>query len=162
MSDFGNFAIFELEQKPSIRCLLQLHQKQQHFDVEAAIEIIMAHRAMIDDYFSIIITDDLFLTGLPVILKNYIPNFRKLPKFLYDLACNVDWSDEMVCFKSYGECVSQFYSLSNAHLDDKLDEKMRDNLFPFIRKKLKPSSLMAGCIFKVTDVPTLYKVFHRC
>lgn len=154
--------MIELENSPSIETLLLHYRQQQEFNVKAAVDVIVPHRAMIDDYFSVVITDDNLLQALPIVVNGHIPNFEKLPRFLFDLAFAVDWASEKKCFRSFGECLARFYSVSIVEESERIEEKMRDHLFPIIQKKFKPSSSLKESVFSVTNVPTLYKVFHRC
>lgn len=162
LADFGNFGVIELESKPPVQDLLQCHHEKQEFNIEAAIDIIKTHQAMIHDYFSVVISSDLRLVSLPIVVNGYIPNFKKLPQFLYDLAYEVDWTEEKRCFRSFGECLSKFYSISSFNEDVNFESIIRDNVFPLIQRKLNPSSSIKDHMYAVTNVPTLYKVFHRC
>lgn len=52
-------------------------------------DILIQRRDMIAEYFALKITAEGVLTSLPLLLKNYTPNFGKLPSFLRRLGRNV-------------------------------------------------------------------------
>jgi DNA mismatch repair protein MLH1 len=52
-------------------------------------EVLIQRRDMIAEYFSLGITKEGILTSIPFLLKNYTPNYGKLPPFLRRLGRNV-------------------------------------------------------------------------
>jgi DNA mismatch repair protein MLH1 len=52
-------------------------------------EVLIQRRDMIAEYFSLGITKEGILTSIPLLLKNYTPNYGKLPLFLRRLGRNV-------------------------------------------------------------------------
>ena len=44
---------------------------------------------MIQEYFSLVITEEGILTRIPLLLKNYTPSYGKLPTFIRRLGRNV-------------------------------------------------------------------------
>jgi hypothetical protein len=56
------------------------------------VDIVMTRRDMLADYFSLTITADGKVEGLPLLLQDYIPNLDKLPHFLMRLGPQV-WND---------------------------------------------------------------------
>lgn len=56
---------------------------------KATIDILTQRREMIEEYFTLAITQDGLLTSLPLLLKDYTPHYGKLPSFLRRLGRNV-------------------------------------------------------------------------
>ncbi|KAI1918770.1 DNA mismatch repair protein Mlh1 [Ophidiomyces ophidiicola] len=77
-------------------------------------ETIAAHlierREMLNEYFSISISDDGNLLSIPLLLKNYMPSLAKLPRFLLRLGPYVDWTNEEACFRSFLKELAAFYT----------------------------------------------------
>jgi DNA mismatch repair protein MLH1 len=52
-------------------------------------EVLIQRKDMIAEYFSLCITKEGILTSIPLLLKNYTPNYGKLPPFIRRLGLNV-------------------------------------------------------------------------
>jgi hypothetical protein len=53
------------------------------------VEVIMARRDMLAEYFSVHVSPDCMVESLPLLLRDYAPNLDKLPKFLMRLGPQV-------------------------------------------------------------------------
>jgi hypothetical protein len=53
----------------------------------------------------------LYLTGLPVLLEGYVPDFSRLPRLVLQLARDVEWETEMDCFRSLAAALADFHAL---------------------------------------------------
>jgi hypothetical protein len=51
---------------------------------------LVSKREMLQEYFSICITEDGHLSAIPILIKGYIPNLEKLPDFLWRLGSEVN------------------------------------------------------------------------
>ncbi|KAI5305256.1 tyrosine/serine/threonine protein phosphatase pps1 [Ascosphaera pollenicola] len=134
---FGNFGIIKLESSPRLQDLLslaasaELDEHRQHvregklgttgaadkdeeFDVDTVTariaEQLIERREMLQNYFSLTISEDGCLETLPLLLKGYIPSLSRLPRFLLRLGPFVDWSDEQACFKTFLMELATFYT----------------------------------------------------
>ncbi|KAI5284562.1 DNA mismatch repair protein, partial [Ascosphaera aggregata] len=106
VSEFGNFGMIRLESSPRLQDLLslaasaELDEHRQHIregkegttgaadkDEDVDVETVTARiadqlierREMLEEYFSLTITEDGCLKTLPLLLKGYIPSLAKLP-----------------------------------------------------------------------------------
>ncbi|KAG4030638.1 hypothetical protein MFRU_011g00960 [Monilinia fructicola] len=125
LTDFGNFGQIRFNPPLSLSSLLTLaatHEKatapptispEDDFEIEDVVEIVseqlISRREMLQEYFSLSITPDGLLEGIPLLLKNYTPALSKLPQFLLRLGPHVNWTDEKECFSSFLEELSRFY-----------------------------------------------------
>ncbi|KAF7886351.1 hypothetical protein EAF00_010454 [Botryotinia globosa] len=125
LTDFGNFGEIRFNPPLSLASLLTLaatHEKatqppntspEDEFEVEDVVEIVseqlISRREMLQEYFSLSITPDGLLEGIPLLLKNYTPALSKLPQFLLRLGPHVNWNDEKECFSSFLQELARFY-----------------------------------------------------
>ena len=135
---------------------------------------------MLADYFSLEMEDiegSLHLTGIPLLLENYCPWFGGLPNYLCMLATEVDWSDEMECFKTFVQVTASFYSVREVKgREARFDMGQHGGaagdwrhvvehiVFPAIKRRLLPPKdcLSDKTLVQVANLPDLYKVFERC
>ncbi|CAH8521870.1 unnamed protein product [Schistosoma bovis] len=90
--------------------------------VKKATATLVQHASMLWDYFSIKITTDSngnqVLTGIPLIIADYIPELNQLPIYVTKLATQVSWSVESVCFENICCITANFYAVSSSSLFD--------------------------------------------
>ena len=53
---------------------------------------------MLDDYFSLEITENGELATIPLLLEGFVPFFGGLPMMILRLATEVNWDEEEPCF----------------------------------------------------------------
>ncbi|PYH83858.1 putative DNA mismatch repair protein Mlh1 [Aspergillus uvarum CBS 121591] len=136
LTDFGNFGVITLDPAPQLIDLLRIAAEAEAEEAAdhqnttsppppipsttAAAEIytkapeviaqtLLARREMLNEYFSLQISEDGALVSLPLLLKGYLPCLAKLPKFLLRLGPYVDWSNEEACFRSFLRELAAFY-----------------------------------------------------
>ena len=102
----------------------------------------MARREMLQEYFSLTISENGLVETLPMLLRDYTPNLDKLPLFLMRLGpqvrqqpfnCNmnsvltgpttraqVDWTAEQLCFDTFLRELAFFY-VPEPLLDERLE-----------------------------------------
>jgi DNA mismatch repair protein MLH1 len=136
---------------------------------QAASLTISEKREMLYDYFSIEIDSDGNLTTLPILVDGHVPSWGQLPRFIYSLALDVDWSRELACFRSLGRVIAEFYSSPKFDTSEvkagvsESGQSIDYLIFSFIKKSLKPSNeLFKHCNYFKTNVFQLYRVFERC
>jgi DNA mismatch repair protein MLH1 len=137
---------------------------------------------MINEYFSISLSDSGKLESIPMLLKGYTPNLDRLPHFLLCLGTRIDWTDEKECFESILRELAFFYSprqLSEGVEGEKEggeegeaggeEEKharwqLEHILWPSMRKytNWKRESLSNGDLKQVANLPDLFRIFERC
>lgn len=136
LTDFGNFGKINLESSPRLVDLLSLaaategdEYRRHHiataareqssaeiepvdFDriVTAVATQLIERREMLEEYFSLSISEDGNLLSIPLLLKGYMPSLAKLPRFLLRLGPYVDWTDEEACFRTLLRELAAFYT----------------------------------------------------
>ncbi|KAI9045219.1 mismatch repair ATPase MLH1 [Aspergillus affinis] len=137
LTDFGNFGVIKLDPAPKLIDLLRIAastEREEHESQAArqkkkpsrereqeANEIftnaadmvantLMEKREMLDEYFSLQISEDGDLLTIPLLLKGYLPSLGKLPRFLLRLGPYVDWSNEGECFRTFLRELAAFYT----------------------------------------------------
>lgn len=131
LTDFGNFGVINLESSPKLADLIslaaveELRQKENaenndadpnvnEIDVDYITTTVANHlierREMLNEYFSLSITEDGSLLSLPMLIKGYMPSLAKLPRFLLRLGPYVDWTTEEACFRTFLHELALFYT----------------------------------------------------
>ena len=137
---------------------------------------------MLLEYFSLEISDDGMLEGLPLMVKGYTPPMSKLADFMLRLGPRVDWTDEEACFDSFLRELAAWYMPEPFPEDDAKDESMsgietseeealrrkhveralEHVLFPAFRSRLIATRDLKKGVVEVADLKGLYRVFERC
>ncbi|KAJ7207096.1 histidine kinase-like ATPase [Mycena pura] len=185
LRQFGNFSRLKLEPAPPLRTLVEIAVEQENTTEESGltkpqivdriVEILMARRDMLAEYFSFDITPSGLIQSLPLVLRGYTPNLNKLPSFLMRLGPQVDWTSEAECFDSFLRELASFYApgpLCPSADPETEEEKVQDKaerwqiqhiLFPSLRRYFAaPKSLLDRDVVQIASLPDLYKVFERC
>jgi DNA mismatch repair protein MLH1 len=100
LRQFGAFHRIKLEPAPSLSDLLEIAIEDEGDKIRSngldttkvhagVLDLLMDKREMVDEYFSLRITEDGLVETLPLILKGYMPNLDRLPHFLLCLATEV-------------------------------------------------------------------------
>lgn len=126
LTDFGNFGVIKLEPPPKVVDLLQIAAEAEQEEhkinngdeaesifanaAEMVAQTLIERREMLDEYFSIKISDEGELLTIPLLLKGYVPSLAKLPLFLLRLGPYVDWSSEGECFRTFLRELAAFYT----------------------------------------------------
>jgi DNA mismatch repair protein MLH1 len=134
LTDFGNFGVIKLDPPPKLVDLMRLgaeierseHQSTSDTNIgtdeieeimsrapEIVSETLIERRDMLDEYFSIKISDEGELSTIPLLLKGYLPSLTKLPRFLLRLGPYVTWTSEEECFRSFLRELAAFYTPEN-------------------------------------------------
>ncbi|OCF38700.1 DNA mismatch repair protein MLH1 [Kwoniella heveanensis CBS 569] len=120
LRQFGAFNRLRLQPAPELRELLHLAAEDEPGILEAGLEIdevveeiatlLTDRKEMIDEYFSLSISDNGKVETLPMLLTGYTPNLDRLPHFLLCLGTRVNWESEKECFVSFLRELAFFYS----------------------------------------------------
>ena len=191
LTDFGNFGSIRFNPPISLRELLDTGVKQartlepdaeaEGFDWDevapAVFEQVMSRKDMLAEYFSIDISAEGELLGIPLMLKAYMPSLGKLPNFLLRLGPHVDWTDEKGCFQSFLRELASFYvpealppePTDGSHEDKEIAKRRRELgkmielvLFPAFKARLVATRGMLKGVVEVANLKGLYRVFERC
>ncbi|XP_075068728.1 DNA mismatch repair protein Mlh1 [Mixophyes fleayi] len=188
--DFGNFGVMRLSESAPIYDLAMLaldipesgwteEDGPKESLAEYIVQFLQKKSEMLKDYFSLEIDEEGNLTGLPLLIDNYIPPLEGLPLFILRLATEVNWDDEGECFQSFSKECSMFYSLRKQYIEqESASTEDKDPglnptswrwttehiLYKFFRTHLLPPKPFAedGSILQLANLPDLYKVFERC
>jgi DNA mismatch repair protein MLH1 len=152
-------------------------------------QVLIGHRELLSEYFSIDISAEGELSSLPVVLEQFVPDLDLTPLLLLRIASCVDWNSEQECFRTMARELGDFCCLQPAmdgESDEWLDtvdvahgnvaqdsvrtaqaarrEAMEHVLFPAFKRLLKPTTRMVsdGSFVNVASLDKLYKVFERC
>ncbi|XP_039272664.2 DNA mismatch repair protein Mlh1-like [Styela clava] len=151
--DFGNFGIFRLsEPAPTIELVkLALDDEESGWKpadgnksdlANHIVEFLKDKADMLSDYFSFEVDGNGNITGIPMLLKDYIPSMEGLPMFVLRLTTEVDWETEIDCFKTFCRECARFYSVRKGFID--LLEIIKD-------AKLDDECEMLDSSFSATD-----------
>lgn len=143
---------------------------------------------MLEEYFSLSITEDGKLESLPLIVPGYTPNLSKLPLCAFLHSCpfsrrslnsssvvlirigiQVDWTAEKPCFESFIRELAFFYVPGPAPFADDMElpkeqeanekRQIQHVVFPAAKQYLlPPTRLLKKDVVQVTSLESLYKV----
>ncbi|KAJ1534924.1 DNA mismatch repair protein [Nowakowskiella sp. JEL0078] len=199
LKSFGNFGFIMLSSPIPINSLVMVALDAEGEDKwlnnpnlmgkedisQKIVDLLVEHRDLLEEYFSMRVSDDGMLMSLPLILKGYLPNWSKLPLFCLRIGSDVDWESEKSCFRSFCRNLAFFYAFEEpAEEELDIDDEMREKeskvelteqqisyrwtvqhiLFPALRMYFAAPNVFAdnGSLVQVADLPDLYKVFERC
>ncbi|NXN99383.1 MLH1 protein, partial [Rhinopomastus cyanomelas] len=190
--DFANFGVLRLSEPAPLYDLsmLALEDPESGWTeedgpkeglAEYIVEFLKKKNAMLKDYFSLEIDEEGNLTGLPLLIENYVPPLAGLPMFILRLATEVNWDEEKACFESLSKELALFYSIRKQYMIDEDDPTNSQNedsdsasttwkwtvehvLYKAFRTYLLPPKHFAedGNVLQLANLPDLYKVFERC
>uniref|UniRef100_A0AAY4E1M2 DNA mismatch repair protein MLH1 n=1 Tax=Denticeps clupeoides TaxID=299321 RepID=A0AAY4E1M2_9TELE len=190
--DFGNFGCLRLSTPAPLYDLamlaLDLEESGWSEDdgpkeglAEFIVDFLKRKAEMLEDYFSLEIDEDGNLTGLPLLLDNYLPAMEGLPLFILRLATEVNWDSEKECFHDFSFECSKFFSVRKLYTLDtdlgaepQVEETVRGRtswhwhvehvLFKGFRTLFSPPKHFSedGSVLQIASLPELYKVFERC
>ncbi|GAA5914914.1 hypothetical protein JCM6882_008108 [Rhodosporidiobolus microsporus] len=205
LRQFGRFSRIKLNPPPNVKTILRIAMKRaEEVDgkenraksklsgeeiVERAYQIFVDSAAMLDEYFSLSISETGQLESLPLILPGYSPDITKLPLFLLRLGVHVNWTDEKQCFTTFLRELAFFYSPSPSPIassfppphtpgaspvqadvdeqrrvrEEKEKHTIQHVLFPALKQYLvPPEGLLKKDVVLATRLEDLYRVFERC
>ncbi|XP_032717121.1 DNA mismatch repair protein Mlh1 isoform X3 [Lontra canadensis] len=148
---------------------------------EYIVEFLKKKAEMLTDYFSLEIDEEGNLTGLPLLIDNYVPPLEGLPIFILRLATEVNWDEEKECFESLSKECAMFYSIRKQYVSEESTlsgqqgevsgsstnpwkRTVEHVVYKAFRSHLLPPRHFTedGNILQLANLPDLYKVFERC
>ncbi|KAJ2124104.1 DNA mismatch repair protein [Coemansia sp. RSA 720] len=176
MFDFMNFGRLVLQPAPSIYELAMMAATELgSVDAEKAAEDVVSRfsdsREMLEEYYHIKIGDTGTIESLPMVIRDYSPDYDKLPLFLYKAATSVNWGDEQQFFKAFTSELASFYALEPPLPDD--PQSAKDEFRLVVEHRIMPSFkgsafwapgsiLMENSLVQLVNLPDLYRIFERC
>ncbi|ORE06950.1 DNA mismatch repair protein MutL [Rhizopus microsporus var. microsporus] len=178
LSEFCNMGELKLSKPMSIKdCVLMAieyeaakgnlpDELQDANTIAATISEVLVSRAdMLKEYFSMTISPDGFLLGLPMLIKDYVPCMDKLPLFLLRLGTEVDWESEKKCFETFSRELAIFYC-ADPLKDDQEKERflyqVQHYLFPCFKTHFIATNILQSHVYPLANLTDLYKIFERC
>ncbi|XP_060704566.1 DNA mismatch repair protein Mlh1-like [Hemiscyllium ocellatum] len=127
--DFGNFGVLKLSSPAPLYelAMLALDSPESGWTeedgpkeglAEYIVDFLKTKSEMLQDYFSLSIDEEGNLTGLPLLLENYVPALEGLPMFILRLATEVNWDEEKECFEKLSKECGMFYSIRKEYTLD--------------------------------------------
>ncbi|KAG0180277.1 DNA mismatch repair protein [Apophysomyces sp. BC1021] len=191
LSEFNNFGVIYLSKPASIEeCVMiaiDAEEKQGNLpeklkakeDIAKIISNQLVSRAeMLEQYYSMKISEDGKLSSLPMLLRGYTPTVGKLPMFLLRLGTEVNWEEEKPCFEGIArELAIMFSAEPPLKISDDEEEydtqhkrylwQVQHLIFPSLKNHfVAPANLVdtniGNCITKLASLSDLYKIFERC
>ncbi|KAJ2105513.1 DNA mismatch repair protein [Coemansia sp. S142-1] len=128
-------------------------------------------REMLEEYFHIKISDIGTIDTLPMMIRDYSPDYDKLPLFLFNATYSVNWDDEQQFFKSFANVLATFYALEPPLPSD--PQSATDEYQLVVEHRIMPSLkgssfwapnnlLIENALAQLVDLPDLYRIFERC
>ncbi|XP_065215120.1 DNA mismatch repair protein Mlh1 isoform X1 [Planococcus citri] len=183
ISNFGNFHVIKFSTPLYLPELISIAMEEVEGSDEekaqiakAAADVIDSKKLMLNDYFATEIDENENLLSIPLLLDNYTPSVAGLPSYALTLATEVNWEEELPCFKTFCEQTASFYAYGWKKENVPDDEDLTDGeclkwtwtlehvLYPAIKKHLLPSKKLFNdrAVLQIASLPQLYKVFERC
>jgi DNA mismatch repair protein MLH1 len=202
LTDFGNFGHIRLNSVLDLQELLETaaaHEQSVsecdedldwHGVVSQVKQQLVRRRKMLAEYFSLEISAEGELLGLPLLVKGYVPNMARLPRFLLRLGPHVDWTEEKACFHTFLRELANFYTpeslppvpepkpptiegemdideeeeedLDVATRRRQLNRSVENVLFPAFKARLVATKGLLKGTVEVANLKGLYRVFERC
>ncbi|KAJ2510397.1 DNA mismatch repair protein [Coemansia sp. RSA 1939] len=174
--DFMNFGRILLQPAPSIYelALVAAQELGDENPEKSAEEVNMRfvnNSEMLEEFFLIRISDIGTVESMPMIVKEYSPDYDKLPLFLYNAAFSIDWENEQPFLKGFINALASLYALEPPLPDDPLNAKeayrlmAEHRIFPSFKETSfwAPNMLLTeNAVIQLADLPDLYRIFERC
>ncbi|OCK77390.1 DNA mismatch repair protein MutL [Lepidopterella palustris CBS 459.81] len=196
LTDFGNFGSIKFDPVLNLEELLRVavaHERNiakndNEIDWDEVVatvkEQLIGRRDMLMEYFSLEISEDGDLLGVPLLMKGYSPPLAKLPQFLLRLGPHVDWNDEKECFHTFLRELANFYvpeslPVPPGAVENEAEATMTEDaeivarrqqlsrciehvIFPAFKARLVATKGLLKGVMEVANLKGLYRVFERC
>jgi DNA mismatch repair protein MLH1 len=201
LTDFANYGTIRFNPPLSIEDLLKVGAEQERRNagdeadeidwdevVETVKEAIIGKAALLQEYFSMEVTEEGELCSIPLLMKGYTPSMAKLPQFLLRLGPHVNWNEEKGCFQTLLRELASFYVPESLPLlpstapdasgkgkqkvaeEDpeiaarraKVREAVEHIIFPACKARLVATKGLLEGVMEIANLKGLYRVFERC
>ncbi|KAI8319432.1 DNA mismatch repair protein MutL [Martensiomyces pterosporus] len=174
--DFMNYGRLVLQPAPSVYELAvvaasELGNESPERCANEVLRRFSDSREMLEEYFHIRISDIGTIETMPMIVRDYSPDFDKLPLFLYNATYFANWEEEQPFFKSFINALATLYTLEPPLRDDPQNVKdeyrlmVEHRVLPSLKGSAfwAPNSLLTeNALVELVDLPDLYRIFERC
>ncbi|KAJ2810191.1 DNA mismatch repair protein, partial [Coemansia furcata] len=174
--DFMNYGRLVLQPPPSVYdlALVAATEMGSENPTKCAGEVssrFSDSREMLEEYFHIKISDIGTIDTLPMVIRDYSPDYDKLPLFLFNATYSVNWDDEQQFFKSFANVLATLYALEPPLPSD--PQSATDEYQLVVEHRIMPSLkgssfwasnnlLTENALVQLADLPDLYRIFERC
>jgi len=198
LTEFGNFGCIKINPALRLHDVLTIAASQEKNaknleddlnwdEVVRMVELqLISRREMLAEYFSLDISEEGELHGIPLLMKGYMPSLAKLPQFLLRLGPHVDWVDEKGCFHTFLRELAGFYvpealplQPHTTPVDEENDQEPEEDeelilrreqlnrmlehvIFPALKARLVATTGLLRGVTEIADLKGLYRVFERC
>jgi DNA mismatch repair protein MLH1 len=202
LTEFANYGTIRFNPPLSLEELLKVAVEQERrtagtegdeidWDevVETVKEALIEKSALLQEYFSMEITDEGELCSIPLLMKGYTPSMAKLPQFLLRLGPHVNWNEEKGCFQTLLRELASFYvpeslplppstAADGSGLEEqqriaeedpeitarraKVREAVEHIIFPACKARLLATKGLLKGVMEIANLRGLYRVFERC
>ncbi|XP_073139712.1 DNA mismatch repair protein MLH1 isoform X2 [Henckelia pumila] len=120
---FAHFTAIQLSDPAPLPELIMLALKEEDLDpegnedaelkekiAEMNTELLKQKAELLEEYFGIHIDSSGNLSRLPIVLDQYTPDMDRVPEFILCLGNDVDWEDEIICFRTIAAAIGNFYA----------------------------------------------------
>uniref|UniRef100_A0A915PEN8 DNA mismatch repair protein S5 domain-containing protein n=1 Tax=Setaria digitata TaxID=48799 RepID=A0A915PEN8_9BILA len=171
---FGNFGSYKLSECAPLLQLLSLADNNlSTIEAEQKLATIIENREMLDDYFSLSITENGTINSVPSLVDGFVPQLESLPQLVLTLANDIMWDEEQACFEGVCWALAEFFCLKKEFCSGDATSSLcneqqswkntyRDILFPALKINFLPPQKLVSSLRRIADLRDLYKVFERC
>ncbi|KAJ1966522.1 DNA mismatch repair protein [Dipsacomyces acuminosporus] len=174
--DFMNYGRLVLQPAPAIYDLgmiaaTELGVEDPEKCAKEILDKFSSRGVMLEEFFHMKISDIGTIETMPMVIRDYSPDFDKLPLFLYNTTYFANWEEEQPFLKSFINEMATLYALEPPLSDDPQNAKDEYRLMAEHRvlPALKgnsfwaPNSLLQeNAIVELVDQTDLYRIFERC
>lgn len=119
---------------------------------------------MLEDYFSIVISEEGSLLALPSIIPSFhIFDENLIRSLVRDIVFHIEWDEEKPCLNGIALVLAKYYSIA---LMDAPQHIIIHSFFPLFKKAFFYASISStpetSFIAHLADIKDLYKIFERC
>ncbi|XP_053669256.1 DNA mismatch repair protein Mlh1 [Anopheles marshallii] len=174
--NFGNFDRLTLSEPLELKRLVHLALADSNSGyteedgpadelADIIVEKLVMKAPLLREYYNLSIREDGYLESLPKLLDNYIPSVVFLPMYIIRLATEVEWEEEMECFRTFSRETAHFFSrIALTKPTKEYRWELEHVIYPAVRNQLIPPKEFSknGCLLQLASLPELYRVFERC
>jgi DNA mismatch repair protein MLH1 len=201
LTDFANYGTIRFNPPLPLEDLLKIAAEQERNNagdaadevdwnevVDTVKEALISRAALLQEYFSMEITEQGELCSIPLLMKGYTPSMAKLPQFLLRLGPYVNWNEEKGCFQTLLRELASFYvpeclplppsaspdasgkgkqklaeeDVEIAARRAKVRKALEHDIFPACKARLVATKGLLKGVTEIANLKGLYRVFERC
>jgi hypothetical protein len=120
-------------------CVAAQEEAGVRLEVAELVErLLLDKAAMLAAYFGVDVDPQGCLRSLPQLIEGYTPDLSHLPRFVLQLAREVDWEAEELCFKGVAQVSAGGFAWEAPEVGDRSQAMWRDPVVPSPLSRLLP------------------------